>query len=328
MQPPAVRAPRSGGVSSPGDRARPSRPVIAGPIPVALALLLAFAPCAGAQTAARGGQPVSATESSVRELRIRIEELERRLGASALLELAARVDRLTKEVQELRDHAEVQARTIKALQGRQQDLYAELDRLAQRLARPAPEVAGAPPDTGAAPSVPAAEPGADTAAASPGEEPGEAEPGETGPAAPDDTASGDPEPAPASPSPYDPVEELAQYQLAFDLLSEGRFERAANAFTDFLADFPESRYRDNARFWKGECLYALRRFEPALEEFRSLVASHPESPRIPGARLKIGFILHELGRSEEAAEELRGLVEAAPDSSEAKLARDRLERLP
>lgn len=320
-------------MNSPGGGIWPSRPVIAGPIPVsvALAFLLAFAPSAGSQTAAPGDQPVFATESSARELQTRIEELERRLGASALLELAARVDRLTKEVRELRDRAEVQARTIKALQGRQQDLYAELDRLAQRLARPAPEAetGGTAPDTGAAPSVPSAEPGADTAAATPGEKPGtgEGESGETGPAAPDDAASGDPEPAPASPSPYDPVEEQAQYQLAFDLLSEGRFERAANAFTDFLADFPESRYRDNARFWKGECLYALRRFEPALEEFRSLVASHPDSSRIPGARLKIGFILHELGRSEEAAQELRALVEAAPDSSEAKLARDRLERL-
>ena len=316
-------------MNSPGGGDWPSRPVIAGPIPilVALAFLVAFAPSAGAQTAASGDQPAFATESSVRELQTRIEELERRLGASALLELAARVDRLTKEVQELRDRTEVQARAIKALQGRQQDLYAELDRLAQRLVRPAPEVVGTPPDTGAAPSVPAAEPGADAAAASPEEEPGEGESGETGPAVPDDAASGDPEPASGSPSPYDPVEEQAQYQLAFDLLSEGRFERAANAFTDFLADFPESRYRDNARFWKGECLYALRRFESALEEFRSLVVNHPDSPRTPGARLKIGFILHELGRSEAAAQELRALVEAAPDSSEAKLARDRLERL-
>ena len=319
------------GVSSPGVGARPSRSVVAGPIavpiPVALAFLLAFAPSAGAQTTAPGDPPVFATESSVRELQIRIEELERRLGASALLELAARVERLTKEVQELRDHTEVQARTIEALQGRQQDLYAELDRLAQRVARPAPEVAEAAPDTGSARSGPAREPGADAGAASPGEKPGEGESGETGSEAPDDAASGDPEPAPASLSPYDPVEEQAQYQLAFDLLSEGRFERAANAFTEFLANFPESRYRDTARFWKGECLYALRRFEPALEEFRSLVANHPDSPRIPGARLKIGFILHELGRSEEAAEELRALVGAAPDSSEAKLARDRLERL-
>ena len=58
-----------------------------------------------------------------------------------------------------------------------------------------------------------------------------------------------------------------------------------------------------------------------------LVEEHPDSSRIPGARLKIGFILHELGRTGEATEELKALVESAPDTSEAKLARDRLERL-
>jgi len=302
-------------------------------IPVAVALALAFASPAGAQTVAPGAQtsprigpgaqPSFAAESSVRELRTRIEELESRLGTSALLEFAARVDRLMKEVQELRDHAEVQARTIEALQGRQQDLYAELDRLAQRLARPAPDAAGATPETQAAPSAPAS--GTDVEAAP--VSPGQGESGEPGPTAPDDASSGDPAPADANPSPYDPVEVQAQYQLAFDLLSEGRFERAANAFTEFLAAFPGSRYEDTARFWKGECLYALRRFEPALEEFRSLIESHPDSPRIPGARLKSGFILHELGRSAEAVEALRALVESAPDSSEAKLALDRLERL-
>ena len=314
---------------------RTRRPSVALAALFSLAFLFAWLPPATAQTAAPAagagaGGPALATESSVRELTARIEELERRLGASALLDLVARIDRLKKEVQELRDHAEVQARRIEALQGRQQDLYSELDRLAHRLAQPVPEVAAALPEAEEAPGP--AEESADEAAAavaepgSPADEPGE--PGRSRPAAPDDAAPGGAsEPIRESPPQYDPVEEQAQYQLAFDLLSEGRFERAANAFTEFLAAFPESRYQDTARFWKGECLYALRRFEPALEEFRGLVESHPDSSRIPGARLKIGFILHELGRSAEAAEELRSLVEAAPDSSEAKLARDRLERL-
>ena len=300
------------------------------PVPLALALVLALASPAGAQTAAPGAQPSLAAESSVRELRARIDELERRLGTSALLEFAARLDRLVKEVQELRDHAEVQARTIEALQGRQQDLYAELDRLAQRLARPAADAAGAPPETQEAPSAASAAsaPAAGTNVAAAAVSPGSGESGGSAPAAgPDAAPSGDPMPAAASPLPYDPVAVQARYQLAFDLLSEGRFERAANAFTEFLAAFPGSRYEDTAQFWKGECFYALRRFEPALEEFRSLIERHPDSPRIPGARLKIGFILHELGRSAEAVEALRSLVESAPDSSEAKLALDRLDRL-
>ena len=319
-------------MNAPVADSRPRRSLAALAAPVSLAFLLAWLPPATAQTAAPGAsasQPALATESSVRELTARIEELERHLGASALLDLVARIDRLEKEIRELRDRAEVQAHKIEAFQRRQQDLYAELDRLAHRLAQPASEVAGALPEAGEAPGP--AEESADEATAavadlgSPADESGD--PGESRPAAPDAAAPGVSEPIRESPPQYDPVEEQAQYQLAFDLLSEGRFERAANAFTEFLAAFPESRYRDTARFWKGECLYALRRFEPALEEFRGLVESHPDSSRIPGARLKIGFILHELGRSAEAAEELRSLVEAAPDSSEAKLARDRLERL-
>ena len=182
-----------------------------------------------------------------------------------------------------------------------------------------------------------AEPGAGSATAavgSPGQQgPGEA--GENGAAAPERELPGGAEsggevsgiaPEPESEPTYDPVEEQERYQLAFDLLSEGRFERAAAAFAEFLATFPESRYHDTARFWKGECLYALRRFEP-LSASSDAGRGPSDSSRIPGARLKIGFILHELGRAEEAAEELRALVESAPDTSEAKLARDRLERL-
>ena len=319
---------------APGTGNRPGRTDLL-PAALALALALVCASPAGAQTrtaapAAPGGQPAIAAETSVRVLEARIEELERRLGASALLDLVARVDRLAKEIQVLRDLAEVDARALEGLRTRQQDLYAELDRLAQRVAQPAPEVAGARPEAAGA-SGPPAEPGA----GSPGQQgPGEA--GENGAATPEREPSGAGEsggevsgtaPEPEGEPAYDPVEEQERYQLAFDLLSEGRFERAAAAFAEFLADFPESRYRDTARFWKGECLYALRRFEPALGEFRMLVEEHPDSSRIPGARLKIGFILHELGRTGEAAEELKALVESAPDTSEAKLARDRLERL-
>lgn len=321
-------------MNAPAPRIRPAR---AGSLLVAFALALVWAPPAGAQTRAAAPSPVLAAGTSGRPLEARIEELERRLGSSALLDLVARVGRLENEIKVLRDRVEVDAHALDALRSRQQDLYAELDRLAQRQARPAPAVAGAQPGEMET-SGPPAGPGADAPVAAAGS-PDPPEPGEAG-------GSGDParervspgaagaggevsEPVPESGSPpkYDPVEEQERYQLAFDLLSEGRFERAARAFTEFLAAFPEGRYRDTARFWKGECLYALRRFEPALREFRSLIEDHPDSTRIPSARLKIGFILQELGRSGEAEEALRTLVESAPDTSEAKLARDRLERL-
>ena len=325
-------------MTTPGAGARPARK---GLRTAALASALVWASTAGAQTAAPpapGGQPAAASdEAPVRALEARVEDLERRLGASALLDLAARVDRLTKEIRELRDRAELDARVIERLRTRQQDLYAELDRLAQRITQPAAAGAGERSEAAEAPDP---EAGAGTGAATATAAPPEPEaPGETGDRAaaaterePPDPAGAEGEASDAAPEPegepaVDPVEEQERYQRAFDLLSEGRFENAATAFGEFLDAFPESRYGDNARFWKGECLYALRRFEPALSEFRKLVEDHPDSSRVPGARLKVGFILHELGRTGEAAEELKALVESAPDTSEAKLARDRLERL-
>ena len=301
-------------------------PAAAGPL-LALVFLLVSAPVA-AQTgtpAAAPDQLAPASESFLRELEVRVEGLERRLGASALLDLVSRIDRLTKEVQQLRDRNEIQAHELEELRGRQKDLYAELDRLAQRIAQPAPEVAGVPPVEEAAPRPVVGSGAGSSAATDVATTAGE--PGESGDAAPEGVSPGTAEPVRESTTQYDPVEEQARYQLAFDLLSEGRFERAASAFAEFQATFPDSRYRDNAQFWQGECLYALRRFEPALGEFQALVENHPESSRIAGAKLKIGIILNELGRSAEAAEVLRALVEAAPDSSEAKLARDRLARL-
>jgi len=314
-------------VTSPDERAR-SSPVRAFAFATGPLLVLLVSGSAIAQTGTppvAGTEPAPATASILRELMERVENLERRLSASALLELVSRLDRLGKEIRQLRDRDELQSRAIDDLQGRQRDLYAELDRLARRLV-PAASPQGPDPSQGdseGAGQATATEPGSDGDAAPsriPQVSSGAGDLGAgTGTATAPDRDS--------SPPAYDPVEEQARYQRAFDLLSEGRFERAAAAFTEFLAAFPESRYRDDAMFWKGECLYALRRFEPALVEFRSLAETHPESSRIPGAKLKIGFILHELGRAAEAAEVLRDLANTAPDSSEAKLARDRLERL-
>ena len=309
----------------PGDGRRPSR---LRPAALAFVLATAAAPVM-AQTGAPSPERTDGSEAALlrSDLEARVEALERRLGASALLELVARIDTLTRENRAFRDQLEVQARALQALEQRQQDIYAELDRLAQRLASPAAA------EGTATPSGEAADPEEATESAGPTPEPpavpvASDEPAESGES--DDDASGPAvqppvaEPAGGDAPTYDPVEEQSQYERAFDLLGEGKFEEAASAFAAFLVAFPDSRYQDNARFWKGECLYALRQFEPALVEFRELIGKHPDSSRVPGAKLKIGFILQELGRDEEAARVLQELIATAPGSSEAELARDRL----
>lgn len=315
----AGRDPSAAGRTRPARRGAWTAGAAACPLfALALLALPAAAQTGAGQARQAGSAPGS--EPSVRELVERVEGLERRLGTSALIDLVNRLDRLAKDIQQLRDRIEVQGHVLDDLRDRQQDLYAEIDRMSRRAAPPAPVPEDAEGRAPAAESASRADAGPVPDPASLGEEGASEE--EAGPVS--GPGGGDAEPGAPR---YDPVEEQSRYQLAFDLLSEGYFEQAAAAFAEFRADFPDSRYRDDAWFWQGECLYALRRFGPALREFQALAENQPDSPRAPGARLKIGFILIELGRFEEAVEVLEALVEAVPDSSEAKLARDRLGHL-
>ena len=134
--------------------------------------------------------------------------------------------------------------------------------------------------------------------------------------------------APAGPAGVDPLKEQSDYQKAFTLLKEGRYEKAAAAFQAFMKAYPGGKYLDNAQYWLGEAFYVTREFPRSMEEFQKLVSDYPSSPKIPGAELKIGFIHHELGEPEQARKVLTGLIERYPSSTAARLARDRLKRLP
>ena len=122
----------------------------------------------------------------------------------------------------------------------------------------------------------------------------------------------------------DPFAEQQAYQTAFDLLKSGRYEDAAGAFMQFIADFPAGSYADNARYWLGETYYITRRFEPALQEFERLVSMHPDSSKLTHALLKIGYAHDELGNEAEAERVLGDLIARYPQSAAAGLARKRL----
>lgn len=125
----------------------------------------------------------------------------------------------------------------------------------------------------------------------------------------------------------DPAAEQAAYQEAFELLKEGRYPQAAEAFAGFLEAYPESGYADNAQYWLGESRYVTRDFEASLKEFRRLVARYPDSGKLTHALLKIGYSHHELGNLDQARKVLSDLVREHPGTTAARLARDRLERI-
>ena len=264
---------------------------------------LAAAACLGSAAGALAQAPVV----DPRDLDERLKRIERLFASESLFKLFDEVESLGTEVRELRGQLEALSHAHTQLKERQRELYLDADQRLQRIesATPAPAAGPAP-----APATPPA------TSATPSQA----------------TAPSQPAPAPATPSTseatppagIDPFAEQQAYQSAFDLLKSGRYEDAAVAFQQVLAEFPAGSYADNAQYWLGETFYITRRFEQAVQEFERLVSTHPTSQKLTHALLKIGYAYDELGNLKEAERVLSELIERHPQSAAAGLARKRL----
>jgi tol-pal system protein YbgF len=225
----------------------------------------------------------------------RVERLERIMQSQGLVEMQTRLDQLQAEVRTLRGDIELQGHNLEQLQQRQRDLYVDIDGRMRQL-----ELGGAPAAGSQAPAgslPPAALPATATAA-----------------------------PAPAQPA-MDTAQEQAAYEEALNILREGRYPQAAEAYRSFLSQYPESVYAGNAQYWLAETYYVTRQFGTALEEFQAVVSKYPGSTKLADAHLKMGYIHYELGEWQAARKELETVIRNNPDSTAARLAEERLQRL-
>jgi len=222
----------------------------------------------------------------------RVERLET-MQSKSLMEIQTRLDQLQAEVRTLRGDIELQGHNLEQLQQRQRDLYVDIDGRLRQL-----EVGGAP----AAGSPPASE------ARPPAAVPPAAAPTLAVPAA-------------------DSAQAQAAYEEALNILREGRYPQAAEAYRRFLSEYPDSSYAGNAQYWLAETYYVTRQFGTALEQFQEVVNKYPDSSKIGDAHLKMGYIHYELGEWQAARRELEAVVKDNPGSTAARLAEERLERL-
>lgn len=119
----------------------------------------------------------------------------------------------------------------------------------------------------------------------------------------------------------------ANYQAAFELLKEGRYDESANAFAQFLVTFADSPLADNAQYWLAETAYVNRRFGEALPKFQRVLDEYPDSRKSPDALLKVGYCNYELERWAAAREALQRVVNEFGNTTAARLAQQRLDRM-
>lgn len=248
-------------------------------------------------------QSTVATKPQGNTLEQRIMLLERSHKNQNLADLVVTLQRLQQEVQQLRGEVELQNHTMDALKKQQRDLYLDLDGRIGRLQM-------TPPVVPAAPVVPQPVVAAQPVVAPPPVMQQPVEPVIQG-------AAGS----------ADPALEESTYQAAFNQLKQGRYGDAIVAFKQFLLNYPDGGFADNAQYWLGEASYVKRDFNQSLVDFDRLLQRYPGSPKVRGALLKSGYIHYEQKSWQQARSVLQRLVDSYPASSEARLAKKRLQRM-
>ncbi|MEO1204170.1 MAG: tol-pal system protein YbgF [Pseudomonadota bacterium] len=117
------------------------------------------------------------------------------------------------------------------------------------------------------------------------------------------------------------------YDAAFELIKEQRYDMAALAFQQFLVTYPDSDRAANAQYWLAEAYYVTNRFEEALSAFRKVRESYPGSSKDADALLKEGYCNYELERWDAARQALAKVQSDYPDTTAARFADQRLERM-
>ena len=123
-----------------------------------------------------------------------------------------------------------------------------------------------------------------------------------------------------------PGKEIEQYRFAIGELRQARYDRAAEAFQEFLRRHPKGRFAGNAYYWLGETYYAQQNFRLAAIRFADGFKKFPEHPKAPDNLLKLGMSMAHLKKTKEACAswaELKRRYPSAPGYVKRKAAQER-----
>ena len=114
------------------------------------------------------------------------------------------------------------------------------------------------------------------------------------------------------------------YVAAYELFKDGKFDKAREAFLNFLKQYPDTEYSDNAQFWLGECFYFEKKYENAILEYEKVTKNYPDGDRVPHALLKQGISFLNLGDKASAKLILQRVISDYPNTNQARTAKAQL----
>ena len=127
------------------------------------------------------------------------------------------------------------------------------------------------------------------------------------------------------PSAGSAIEPDQVYSSVYNDYLMGNYELAIAGFRDFLVNFPDNEYSDNASYYLGVCYHEMGSYQLAIEAFDQVINLYPKADKTPPAYYKKVAALEQLQQIAEAIETRIKLATIFPDSQEAILARHELE---
>ena len=222
------------------------------------------------------------------------------------LELLNRLNSMESELAKLRNTVEIQQNELTRLRDRQSEIYNDVDQRLRGMETRSPAAYSG----SYAPIAPASDP--DIPSAPPA-------PANTGVAAAASTA------AVAQTNQAVSGQEQQEYDDAFNLLKQSRYEEAVTAFKEFLNKHPRSALADSAQYWIAEARYVNQAFDAALHEYNTLIQRYPTSRKLPDAMLKVGYIHYDNQQWKAARRALNAVTVRYPGTRVAVSAQQRLD---
>jgi len=118
--------------------------------------------------------------------------------------------------------------------------------------------------------------------------------------------------------------EKSVYELAYETFKKGKYNKARIRFRNFLKQYPNTEYSDDAEFWIGECYYLEKKYKEAVLEYGKVVKNYPKGDKVPSALLMQGLSFLRLNDKPGAKLILQRVIQDYPNTNEARIAREKL----
>lgn len=238
----------------------------------------------------------------------RLTRLENLLGSQVLMEQMQQMEQIRQELSELRELVESQENQFSTIKQRQRNLYQDMDRRLHDLEVGAGKSSGVSSSNITVPVVPSAT-GSNIAPPM------------------NDMPKVVKQPRVVGVMAANDKDGKTTYSRIYKTIKEGNYQQAIIDFNQFIKDYPDSSYTDNAYFWLGQAYYSSRNNKMALHAFQKIVTDFSDGNKVKDAKLKIGYTYFAMKDWASAKVSLEKVIADYPNDKVAKSAQQRLQRM-